>query len=104
MTRACASVLAGSHIPVFDFEMAPFDIPITTNPEQTLNQVRDQLAKNKGTLEGDITGGQFSAPSPFGDVRGTYTFVEDKAVRVTITEKPFLLSDSLIKSVLSENV
>ena len=84
--------------------MASFDIPIKTTPEDTLNQVRDRLARNKGKLEGDDKNGSFVAPSPFGEVTGTYQFVDGQSVRITVTKKPFFLADSLIESVLTDGL
>jgi hypothetical protein len=82
--------------------MTRLEIPIKRSISESLEAVRKSIGKLKGQFEGNESSGTFSSPSPFGDVEGRYSVTEAKVLVLEITKKPFLISDSLIESYLTE--
>ncbi|HRI67638.1 MAG TPA: hypothetical protein PK156_25515 [Polyangium sp.] len=65
---------------------------------------QDIVAKAKGAIEkatgkfnGDEKKGDFSVPTPMGTIKGIYTITGQK-FGVEITDKPFVVSGSMIES------
>ena len=79
----------------------PFDITVPGDLAQVLDQVKSKIVGAGGTFSGDKSSGRFSGPTGVGIVEGTYT-ARDNVVTVTITDKPFLVSCSIIESKISE--
>ena len=73
-----------------------FKIIKPKNLSQTLAQTSKSIKNGGGTFSGDEKSGSFSGNG----VKGTYTV--DDQISITITEKPFLAPESLVKSKIEE--
>jgi predicted NUDIX family NTP pyrophosphohydrolase len=78
-----------------------YQIKVKGDPEEKLRQARKIAAEQGVTFVGDGTSGKFSGKILGGRLIGTYA-VTDGILLVTITEKPFLTSWSMIESQLKE--
>ncbi|MEM1059818.1 MAG: hypothetical protein AAGK14_11265 [Verrucomicrobiota bacterium] len=77
------------------------DFQMPGNAAQLYERLKLAIADNKGTLSGDINAGSFQVPSPFGEIKGRYEVAGEHG-KVTVTEKPFFLADSLVEDKLRE--
>jgi hypothetical protein len=76
---------------------------ITDPTDQVLNQVKELIQDNNGTFRGDSAMGYLEIPLPIGSVKGNY-IVDDNKLRLTIKEKPFLVTERAIRSVIVERI
>jgi hypothetical protein len=76
-----------------------FEIPFEGSAEAIIDKARQTIAGAKGTLNGSPSDGQFTVPSPVGDVEGNYA-IEGNLLKVTITQKPFIAPYSMIEDAL----
>ena len=70
-----------------------FKVEKPKNLRETLENVKKEVAKYKGSFVGNEKEGHISASG----VKGTYVTADD-AIELTITKKPFLLPEFAIKS------
>lgn len=76
-----------------------FEIPFEGTPESIIEKAKQTIAGARGTLTGSGADGQFTVPSPIGDVSGNYS-VEGNTLKVTITDKPVFAPYSMIEDAL----
>lgn len=69
-----------------------FDIKKPDNLEEVLFSVTQDIKREGGTLKGDINSGEISIQG----VEGTYK-VEGDVIKITITKKPFIITESRVK-------
>lgn len=70
-----------------------FEIQTNKDPDTFMAEAKEIARENDATLTGDARSGTFSGMG----VEGSYE-VEGKTVRITITEKPWLLPWALVES------
>ena len=78
-----------------------FDIPFSGTAAELVEKAQKSIVNNGGTVNGDIHTGNFSMPSPFGAIAGSYTITAQCATFV-ITEKPMFLACGLIQSTIEK--
>ncbi|RYY96759.1 MAG: hypothetical protein EOO11_12645 [Chitinophagaceae bacterium] len=80
-----------------------FSLPISGEPQATLDKARKAVQSQGGTFNGDTNAGDFSV-SVFGNnISGSYT-VAGGSMAVVISEKPFLLPCSAIEGYLKNAI
>lgn len=79
------------------------DFEVPANLGDLFPRLQESIAKNKGTMVGDMNRGTFEVPTPFGPVKGSYQADGTKG-SVTVTEKPVFLADSLIEGTLRDAI
>jgi hypothetical protein len=78
-----------------------FSLKVKGSVADALTRARRAVEEAGGTLTGDESGGQFSGKSPIGSIAGRYSVV-DGEVKVTITQKPFLVPESSLMAKVRE--
>ena len=76
-----------------------FEIKKPDNLQEVLTQVEREIHNEGGIFRGDLTSGDISVGTPLGEVKGSYK-VEETVIKITITKKPFLLTESRVKEEL----
>jgi hypothetical protein len=72
-----------------------FDLP--DDATAALAKASTTVQEAGGSFSGDMLAGTFAGKTPVGQVKGSYR-VAGRMVTVTITDKPFVLSKSLVES------
>ena len=81
-----------------------FSIPLSKDPVEILDKIKHEFEKQNGNFEGDANSGQFHI-SVFGNtISGNYLVKDNSTLDITITEKPFLISCSMIESFLKSKI
>jgi len=62
-----------------------------------LDRIRKEIETTGGIFQGDSNKGTIAVKTPFGKVAGTYN-IKGCLVQIEITNKPFLVSRSMIES------
>lgn len=62
-----------------------------------LDRIRKEIEKAGGIFQGDSNKGTIAVKTPFGEVAGTYN-IRGGLAQIEITDKPFLVSRSMIES------
>ena len=62
-----------------------------------VNRIRKEIETADGIFQGDSNKGTIAFKTPFGKVAGTYN-IKGCLVQIEITNKPFLVSRSMIES------
>jgi len=75
-----------------------FTIRISDEIEAVLKQVAQTLASGGGSLDGSTERGSFFGCTPIGRIRGEYLCLSLEEIKVTITDKPFLLTYGVIEA------
>lgn len=75
-----------------------FEIGLNDDPAVVLKKVESEITSSGGSFNGDTEKGDFAGKSVLGYVRGQYLVVSGKEIRVTITDKPFLVPNSAVES------
>ena len=74
-----------------------FRVNTTERPSALVARVQEGIKKYGADFKGDATSGSFSAKG----VKGTYTYsIQDRAVTVTITDKPSVIPWGLVESLV----
>ena len=72
-----------------------FEIKKPDNLQEVLFQVEGDIKKEGGTLRGDVNSGTISLKG----VEGSYK-VEGDLIKITITKKPFVVTENYVKTEL----
>lgn len=76
-----------------------FSIPFTGNPEDVLGKAKSTVQSQGGNFNGDTNNGDFTV-SVFGNkIVGNYT-VSGNTLKISITDKPFMVPCSAIEGFL----
>lgn len=75
-----------------------FTIKVSDAIATVLKQVESTLTSNGGSLDGSTECGSFSGSTPLGRIKGEYRCLSLDEIKVTITDKPFLLPYGTIES------
>ena len=75
-----------------------FTIKVSDTIATVLKNVESTLASSGGSLDGSTECGSFSGSTPLGRIKGEYHCLSLDEIKVTITDKPFLLPYGTIES------
>ncbi len=78
-----------------------FEIPFSSSAAELVEKAKRSILKAGGEVEGDVTAGTFSIPSPLGKISGQYTIGQQSATFL-ITDKPIFLGCGLIESTINK--
>lgn len=81
-----------------------FEIKVPTSKAKLKNLFSKATREGKKegvTIEGDLKKGSFEGSTIIGGVEGTYK-VSNGRLKIEVTKKPFLLSEALVKKVITE--
>lgn len=72
---------------------------LTLNDEiaVVLSKIESAITQNGGMFQGDSSKGVFQGNSVAGPVKGEYCSVSGSEIRITIKDKPFIVSYSMIE-------
>lgn len=73
-----------------------FEIPFNDSPKILIDKIRKVVTENNGKVTGDENQGEIEISSPVGKIRAAYK-VENQQANIQILEKPFFLSEEMIK-------
>lgn len=78
-----------------------FEFPISA--DELVRRVGDGIRSAGGSFSGDPAEGHYSVWTPIGAISGTYS-VSGQSIQIVVTDKPFILSCSLIEKKLKEYI
>jgi len=78
--------------------MSTYSVPKPADMAATVKTLEDMAQKNGGKFSGDENSGSFSIERP-AKVAGEYA-VDGDEIKITITEKPFILPASMIEGAI----
>ena len=73
-----------------------FEIMFNDSPKNLIDKIRKVANENNGKFTGDENKGEIEISSPVGKIRAAYK-VENQLANIEILEKPFFLSEEMIK-------
>ncbi len=74
-----------------------FTVSISDDITEVLGRVESEIAGSGGTFSGDREKGVFQGNSIMGQIRGDYLALSGNEIRISITDKPFFVSYSMIE-------
>ncbi|HTR45302.1 MAG TPA: hypothetical protein VMH06_06290 [Thermodesulfovibrionales bacterium] len=77
-----------------------FTIRLNDEISSVLKRVESGITGNGGRFEGDLECGTFAGKSVLGFIEGRYHSLSDREIRITITDKPFIVPYRTIESEL----
>jgi len=80
-----------------------FKFKLETDPVETIKKVKAKILQEGGTFKGDENEGNFSLPTPVGEIEGCYQVNEDE-LKIDITKKPTFLPCSMLESELKKRL
>jgi hypothetical protein len=75
-----------------------FTIQLNDEITSVLRKVEEEITGNGGSFKGTFEKGSFDGKSLLGLIRGEYCSVSDNEMKITITDKPFLVPYHVIES------
>lgn len=75
-----------------------FTIKLTDEISSILKKVETAITGNGGRFEGSAECGSFDGKSVLGLIRGEYRCISGGEIKITITDKPFLVPHGVIES------
>lgn len=78
-----------------------FSIPFTGTATELKTKAETAIKNKGGKFTGDTNAGNFSLPTPLGEIVGTYTMNNASPIDIIITEKPLLVSCNKIQDTLN---
>ena len=75
-----------------------FTITLTQDIASVLKHVESSITGNGGSFQGNSEKGAFQGHTVAGLIRGEYCSVSDKEIRITITNKPFIVPYAMIET------
>jgi hypothetical protein len=79
-----------------------FTISVSRPISLILGKVGSEITCGGGTFEGVESCGTFSGKTPLGFIKGEYCCISPGEIKITITEKPFLVPYGMIESKIRE--
>ena len=101
MSASCCSFGGGLGSLVLQMADCEIKRKLSGNPEELFAEAKRAAEREKAVFQGTAKSGSFTAPSPVGNVTGTYK-VEGDELNVSITSKPWLASCSAIDDKFTE--
>jgi len=80
-----------------------FKFKIETDPADTIKKVKAKIEQEGGTFNGDENEGNFSLPTPVGEIEGSYHVTADE-LKIDITKKPTFLPCSMLEGELKKRL
>jgi len=74
-----------------------FNVKLNDEISSVLKTLKSEALRLGGTLEGTSESGSFGGNSFLGRITGEYSCISNKEIRITITNKPFIVPYSLIE-------
>jgi hypothetical protein len=78
-----------------------FEFPVSA--EELVRRIGDAVRNAGGNFAGDTSEGRYSIHTPIGPIAGAYT-VSGQTIQIDVTDKPIILSCSMIRKKLNEYV
>jgi len=75
-----------------------FNVKFNNSAENAIAKAKNAVSNGGGSFNGDNNSGDFSGNTPLGKVVGNYRVISDSEATITITSKPFLLGEGLVKT------
>jgi len=86
----------------FSEEMTPmahsFTVTLTEDIASVLRHVESSITGSGGSFQGNSEKGAFQGHTVAGLIRGEYCSVSDKEIKITITNKPFIVPYGMIET------
>ncbi|MCL2220287.1 MAG: hypothetical protein FWC23_09170 [Chitinispirillia bacterium] len=79
-----------------------FRIKLKKSVADSVDEVKSAVAANGGVFEWDGAQGRLEVSSPVGKIKGACRAVSGNEIEVSITDKPFLVSEGMIKGKIEE--
>jgi hypothetical protein len=73
-----------------------FSIQFVISADEVAQKARTGIMGAGGSFQGNSDTGNFSVPTPLGDISGSYA-IQQSVIHVTISSKPFLVSCGVIE-------
>ena len=73
-----------------------FEIMFNDSPKNLIDKIRKVATENNGKFTGDENTGEIEISTPAGKIHAAYK-VENQLANIEILEKPFFLSEEMIK-------
>lgn len=74
-----------------------FTVTVNDEISSVLAKVESAITENGGTFLGDNSKGMFHGKSVVGAIKGEYCSVSENEIQIRITDKPFIVSYSMIE-------
>ncbi len=79
-----------------------FTIQIRDEISSVLEKIEAEIVSRGGSFQGNSENGSFDVKSLLGNVRGEYCSISGNAIKITITDKPFILGYGIIETEVKE--
>jgi len=79
-----------------------FTLQIRDEMTSVLEKIESEIVSNGGRFQGNSGNGSFDVKSPLGTIKGEYCCISDNEIKITITDKPFILGYSIIEAEVKE--
>jgi hypothetical protein len=79
-----------------------FTIQIIDEMSSVLKKIESEIVRGGGSFQGNPENGSFNVKSVLGTIKGEYCCITGTEIRITIKEKPFILSYGIIESQVKE--
>ncbi len=74
-----------------------FTVAVSEELAERLKKTKSEITESGGSFEGNMEAGKFSGNSFLGPVKGEYCRISACEIKVTITDKPFVVPYGLIE-------
>ena len=75
-----------------------FTVKFNEEISSILKKVESEIMDKGGRFEGNTESGSFDGKSPLGTIRGEYCSISHNEIEITIKDKPFIVTYSMIES------
>ncbi|MBC7383410.1 MAG: hypothetical protein H7296_10550 [Bacteroidia bacterium] len=79
-----------------------FSIEFNGDANSLITKVSEAINGAGGVFNGDTSSGNFSTPTPLGEIIGNYMLNDSSPIHITISKKPFLVSCKAIEGKLND--
>jgi hypothetical protein len=80
-----------------------FKFKIEAAPAETIKKVKTKIEEEGGNFNGDENKGNFSLPTPIGEIEGGYKVTADE-LKIDIYKKPSFIPCSMLESELKKRL
>jgi len=74
-----------------------FKVTVSETLAERLKKTEAEIRQSGGSFEGTMEAGRFSGKSVLGPVVGEYCRISESEIKITITDKPFVVPYSIIE-------
>jgi len=79
-----------------------FRIKLKESIDTMVETVKSKVKESGGSFDWNGSAGQLNVQTPLGKVKGNCKVVAEREIEISITNKPFLISENQIKSKIEE--